>query len=225
MKISNQTKLCVQYIKKQYSDLTALSIEEIIELALQYGENDAHEHAAEWYKRKLEQEEKDRKEEEARKDYEEKIDDEGKVWYHRLHLYHQKDSSRKLKQGDIIQYKASMPGYEGESFGIMLVNSFDYKSDFACRSYFNFQINERYKKADKWEDRCKEKEDPYLSWEAGSAPSINAFSFASEQEIENFFITIKENWPDQYNFYFTGDYKFIPDYIKERYSKYLKYGK
>jgi len=216
-----QTTNCLAYIQKKYPCITSLSIRDIVSIALQYGEDDARKHAAEYYEAKLKREEEQRKLEATREDYREEVDDEGKIWYHETHGSHQRDSSRKLKPGDIIQYKGYLPGYEGEMHGIMLINSFDFKSDFACRSYFNFEVCERYKKADKWEDRFKEKEEPYISWSAGSAPSINVFSLATEQEIENFFKTIKEDWPEQYEFYFLTDFKYKPKYLEERYAKYI----
>ena len=55
-------------------------------------------------------------------DYEEEIDDEGKIWYKRTHLYEQREDSRKLKPGDIIQYKGYLPGYEGEMHGMYIQN-------------------------------------------------------------------------------------------------------
>lgn len=218
---NNQVNQCVKHIKEKYKNIETLSLKDIVSIVLQWGEDDAHEHAAEWYKWKLEKEKKKQDEMTKRIDYEEEIDDEGKIWYKRTHLYEQREDSRKLKPGDIIQYKGYLPGYEGEMHGIMLINSFDFKSDFACRSYFNFEVCERYKKADKLEDRFKEKEEPYISWGAGSAPSINAFSLATEQEIENFFKTIKEDWPEQYKFYFLTDFKYKPKYLEERYAKYI----
>ena len=216
-----QTTNCLAYIQKKYPNMTSLSIRDIVSIALQYGEDDAHKHAAEWYKYELEREKKQKELETTREDYKEDVDEEGRVWYHEVHNFHQRDDSRKLKPGDIIQYEAYMPGYEGESHGVMIVDSFDYKSDFACRSYFNFHMDERYKKAEKLEDRGKEKEDPILGWGADSCPAVHSFSFATEQETENFFKLIKEEWPEQYEFYFSGNYKCIPDYIKERYSKYI----
>lgn len=221
MNNKKQTTNCLAYIQKKYPCITSLSIRDIVSIALQYGEDDAHKHAAEWYKYELEREKKQKELEATREDYEETIDDEGRVWYHKTHDFHQRDDSRKLKPGDIIQYEAYMPGYEGESHGVMIVDSFDYKSDFACRSYFNFHMDERYKKFEKWEDRGKEKEDPVLGWASDSCPGVHAFSLATEKEIENFFKTIKDKWPDEYDPYFLGDSAFKPDYLKERYSQYI----
>lgn len=210
---------CIKHIKETHPNIEALSLKDIVSLALQWGEDDAHKHAAEWYKWKLEQEKKEQEEMAKREDYKEEVDDDGKIWYHQTHLYQQRDDSRKIKPGDIIQYKAYLPGYEGESHGIMLIKNFDYKSDFAARSYFNFEVCERYKKTDKWEDRGKEKEEPYISWGSGSAPGIKAFSLATEDEITNFFKEIKESWPEEYELYF---HKLTPpDFIIERYSQYI----
>lgn len=216
-----QTTNCLAYIQKKYPCITSLSIRDIVSIALQYGEDDARKHAAEYYEDKLKREKAQQELEATREDYREEVDDEGKIWYHEAHGFHQRDSSRKLKPGDIIQYEAYMPGYEGESYGLMLIDSFDYKSDFAARSYFNFEFKERYKKTNNDENKRKEKEDPVLGWESDSCPAIHAFSLATEKEIKNFFKTIKDKWPNEYEFYFHSDSEFKPDYLKERYSQYI----
>lgn len=211
-----QTKRCIEYIKKSYlNNISSLSMEDIVSIALKFGEDDAQKHAAEYYQRKLEREKKEAEIAALRVDYTEEIDDSGKTWYIRTHFCQQREDSRKIKVGDVIQYKAYLPGYEGEENGIMIISSFDFKSDFAARAYYSFSIHERINK------ETKEKEGPAFHYCAGIAPNIYAFSLATDQEIKNFFKEIKERKPDEFKFYFEDKHGFMPDVIKEKYEKFL----
>lgn len=206
--MTEESKKCLEELKKNHS-LENLSIGTILDLAF------------EWEKPRMlarlkweqEYEEKKKKEEAEREDYKEEIDDTGKVWYLQSHLSHQRPESRKLNKGDIIQFKCS--GYDGrpDPNGIMIVGSFDFESDFAARSYFHME---------QWfsdkDDNTKFK----INYGGGSAPSVYAFSIATEQEIENFFDDIKKNAFLDYLFYFKSG--ITPDYIKERYGKYIDVG-
>ena len=97
--------------------------------------------------------------------------------------------------------------------GIMIVDSFDYESDFAARSYVQLTT---------W---TKEKDPNYKHKFVafGLAPGIKKFSFATEDEIKKFFTYIKEEEYEKYLFYFVRDGKYVPNFIKKekRYAKYL----
>ena len=131
----------------------------------------------------------------------------------RTHLYTQKDESQKLKPGDIIKYTRRQGDFIEN--GIMIVNSFDYESDFAVRSYVQLTT---------W---TKEKDPNYKHKfvASGLAPRIDKFSFATEEEIKGFFDYIKKYEYERYFlFYFDRDGKFVPDFIKKekRYAKYIE---
>ena len=206
--MTDESKKCLEELKKNHS-LENLSIGTILDLAFDW----ERPRMLAQFKYEQEREEKKKKEGAEREDYKEEIDDTGKVWYLEAHLSHQRPESRKLNKGDIIQFKCS--GYDGrpDPNGIMIVGSFDFESDFAARSYFHME---------QWfsdkDDITKFK----ISYGGGSAPSVYAFSIATEQEIENFFDDIKKNAFLDYLFYFKSD--ITPDYIKEKYGKYIDDG-
>ena len=90
---------------------------------------------------------------------------------------------------------------------MMIVNSFDFESDFAARSYVELSSFN---------------EDDNVSFVTESAPGIESFTFANAEEIKNFFKYILDhNAPDFY-YYFNLDSGSTPDYIKERYTHYIK---
>lgn len=203
-----EAQACLEHIRKIHK-LENLSIGEILDLAFEWEKPRMLAH----FKYEQEREEEKKKKEAEREDYREEIDNEGKTWYMQTHCSHQRPESRKLKQGDIIQYKCS--GYDGRpaSNGIMIINGFDFESDFAVRSYFHME---------QW---FSDKNDPTkfkISYGGGSAPSTYAFSLATEEEINNFFKDIKENAFNDYLFYFKSD--ITPDYIKEKYGQYINDG-
>lgn len=192
--IDIQTKKCLQYIKDNYSDFISLSIEDIVKIALQYGESDARNNAAKWYKEKLEEEKKQQEIEEARQDYEEYVDDNGRTWYKMCHFYHQKDRSRKLKECDIIRYRG------GNVYGLMIIGGFAFKSDFAAREYYGNCTHITHKGT--------ENEQKTTIVSSGSYPSFNEFSFATDNEIKSLFEYLKENDPKMFNYFlFESNYK------------------
>ena len=206
--MTEESKKCLEELKKNHS-LENLSIGTILDLAFEWEKPRMLAH----FKYEQEREEKKKKEEAEREDYKEEIDDTGKVWYLQSHLSHQRPESRKLNKGDIIQFKCC--GYDGrpDSNGIMIVGSFGFESDFAARSYFHMK---------QWFSDKDDNTNFKINYGGGSAPSVYAFSIATEQEIENFFDDIKKNAFLDYLFYFKSD--ITPDYIKERYGKYIDAG-
>lgn len=206
--MTKESQECLEHIRKTHN-LESLSIGHILDLAFEWEKPRMLVN----FKQEQEYEEKKKKEEAEREDYKEETDEFGKLWYIRSHYYHQRPESRKLKQGDIIQYKRGSYDKRPDSNGIMIVGSFDFESDFVARSYFHMELYYMDKN-----DLSKIK----FTYGGGSCPGINEFSLATEQEIENFFNDIKENAFDQYLFYFKSN--IVPDYIKEKYGKYIDGG-
>lgn len=207
MKNTEKTKACLEWLNEKYN-LTALSVAEIVDLTIEWNNKDAMKNAAQ-------QQEQKKKEEDlnSRIDFIEETDENGRVWYKQAHWYQQREESRKLKPGDIIKYIA----HQGDFIenGIMIVNGFDYESDFVARSYVQLTT---------W---TKEKDPNYKHKFVASslAPGIDKFSFASEDEIKEFFNYIRENEYEHYFlFYFVRDGKYVPDFIKKekRYAKYIE---
>ena len=212
MEHSEKTKACLAWLNKNYN-LTSLSVADIIDLTIEWNKNDAMEYAAQCYQQQQEHKQKEEEIAKSRIDFNEETDENGRVWFERMHFYTQRDESRKLKPGDIIKYTA----YQGDFIenGIMIVNNFDYESDFAARSYVQVTT---------W---TKEKDPNYTHKfvASGLAPGIYKFSFATEDEIKEFFIYIKEEEYEKYFlFYFVSDREYIPDFIKKekRYAKYIE---
>ena len=212
MENTEKTKACLAWLNKNYN-LTSLSIADIVDLTIEWNKNDAMEYAAQCYQWQQERKKKEEEEAKSRIDFNEITDENGRVWFEKTHLYAQREESRKLKPGDIIKYTA----YQGDFIenGIMIVNSFDYESDFAARSYVQLTT---------W---TKEKDPNYKHKfvASGLAPGIDKFSFATEDEIKKFFTYIKEEEYERYFlFYFVRDGKFVPDFIKKekRYAKYIE---
>lgn len=213
MENAEKTKACLAWLNKNYN-LTSLSIADIVDLTIKWNKNDAMEYAAKCYERKQERKKKEEEEAKSRIDFNEIIDENGRVWFERAHLYAQREESRKLKPGDIIKYEATGPAGIYEE-GIMIVNSFDYESDFVARSYVQLTT---------W---TKEKDPNYKHKFVASdlAPGIKTFSFATDDEIKEFFDYIKEHEYEHYFlFYFVRDREYTPDFIKKekRYSKYIE---
>ena len=198
--IDSQVKSCLKNLSEKY-DLSSLSIRQVIEFTLQWGEKDAIKHAADCYKLEEERKEKERQKEATREDYREVVGKDGFTWYYETHFDHQRPESRKLKKGDAIVYKAH------RDEGIMIIKSFDFESDFAARSYIqgcSFKLENG-------------NETPFDIY-SDLAPGLSCFRFATEEEIDNLFLLAKSDY--DFNRVYLTD--LCPDYIKERYSKYLK---
>lgn len=206
-----KTKECLAWLNENY-DLTSLSVADIVDLTITWNNKDAMESAEQYYQWQQERKKKEDEEVKPRIDFNEETDETGRVWYKRTHWYPQREESRKLKSGDIIKYTSDQGEYIEN--GIMIVDSFDYKSDFVARSYVQVTT---------W---TKEK-DPNYNHKfvaSGLAPGIEKFSFATEDEINKFFNYIKDEAYEKYLFYFVRDEKYIPDFIKKekRYAKYIE---
>ena len=206
--IEENTKECLQYLKEKH-DLTSLSIKNIVSIVLEWDEENAMEHAAQCYKLKLDREAKQKEEEAKREDYKEEVDENGRTWYIETHYYHQRPESRKLSTGDIIKFKTN------RSDGIMVVGSFDFESDFAARSYYMF------------EDVLSEDGKTTFQIIGNSyAPGICEFSFATDEEIADFFIRVKDQGKfglsndTVFDFYFKSD--FPSEEIKSKLAKYIE---
>lgn len=220
MEITGKTKACLAWLNANYN-LTSLSVADIVDLTISWNNKDAMENAAQYYlsqqeQKKKEEERKKKEEEEAkpRIDFIEETDENGRIWYKCTHWHIQQEESRKLKPGDIIKYETTCPDGVHEE-GIMIVDTFDYKSDFAARSYVQLTT---------W---TKEKDPNYKHKfvSASLAPGIDKFTFATEDEIKKFFTYIKEEEYEKYFlFYFIRDRKYVPDFIKKekRYAKYIE---
>lgn len=212
-----KTKACLAWLNENYN-LTSLSVADIVDLTIEWNNKDAMENAAQYYqwqqdqKKKEERKKKEEEETKPRMDFNEETDENGRIWYKQTHWYSQQEESRKLKPGDIIKYTANQGDFIEN--GIMIVDTFDYKSDFAARSYVQLTT---------W---TKEKDPNYKHKfvSAGLAPGIDKFSFATEDEIQKFFTYIKEEAYEKYLFYFVRDGKYVPDFIKKekRYAKYIE---
>ena len=142
-------------------------------------------------------------------DEKEETDENGRTWYIETHWSHQRPDSRKLSPGDIIKFKAN----RGE--GIMVVGSFDFESDFAARSYYMF------------EDHLSEDGKTTFKIVGNSyAPGLCEFSFATDEEIADFFKKVKEHGKFElsnetvFDFYFNSD--FTPEEIKSKIAKYIE---
>ena len=212
MENTEKTKACLAWLNKNYN-LTSLSVADIVDLTIEWNKNDAMEYAAQCYQQQQERKKKEEEEAKSRIDFNEITDENGRIWFEETHLYAQREESRKLKPGDIIKYTA----YQGDFIenGIMIVNSFDYESDFAARSYVQLTT---------W---TKEKDLNYKHKfvASGLAPGIDKFSFETEDEIKEFFDYIKEHEYEHYFlFYFVRDREYVPDFIKKekRYAKYIE---
>ena len=219
MEHTGKTNACLAWLNANYN-LTSLSVADIIDLTIEWNNKDAMENAAQYYQllqeQKKKEEERKKKEEEYEKplidiDFNEETDENGCIWYRQTHWRQQREESRKLKPGDIIKYETTFDDVHEE--GIMIVDSFDYESDFAARSYVQLTT---------W---TKEKDPNYKHKFVafGLAPGIKKFSFATEDEIKKFFTYIKEEEYEKYLFYFVRDGKYVPNFIKKekRYAKYL----
>ena len=134
-------------------------------------------------------------------DYEEVQDSDGRIWYERTHFNAQRKDSRLLKKYDIIVAKRDL---EESLPTIILIDSFDYESDFAARCLYGKSVY--YKDF----ERKKHTE----MWYGGFAPGLRYFSFATHEEIEELFDKINESL-SLYEECITNKE------IKERYSEYL----
>ena len=134
-------------------------------------------------------------------DYEEVQDNNGRIWYKRTHFNAQRKDSRLLKKYDVIVAKRDL---EEPLPTIILIDSFDYESDFAARCLYGKSVY--YKDF----ERKKHTE----MWYGGFAPCLQYFSFATHEEIEELFDKINESL-SLYEDCITNKE------IKERYSEYL----
>jgi len=134
-------------------------------------------------------------------DYEEVQDNNGRIWYKRTHFNAQRKESRLLRKYDVIVAKRDL---EEPYPTIMLIDSFDYESDFAARC--------SYGKSVYYEDFERKKHTEM--WYGGFASCLPYFSFATHEEIEELFDKINES-PYLYEDCITNKE------IKERYSEYL----
>ena len=134
-------------------------------------------------------------------DYEEVQDNSGRIWYKRTHFNAQRKDSRLLKKYDVIVAKSDL---EEPLPTIILIDSFDYESDFAARCFYGKSVY--------YSDF--ERKIHTEMWYGGFAPCLRYFSFATHEEIEELFDKINES-PSLYEDCITNKE------IKERYSEYL----
>lgn len=134
-------------------------------------------------------------------DYEEVEDNNGRIWYKRTHFKAQRKESRLLGKYDVIVAKRDL---EEPYPTIMLIDSFDYESDFAARCFYGKSVY--------YEDFERKKHTEM--WYGGFAPCLQYFSFATHEEIEELFDKINESS------YLYGECITNKE-IKERYSEYL----
>lgn len=198
---------CLDWLKTKY-DISSLSARSLIEIVLEWGREDALKNAANVLEWKKEQDEKQKKEEENRIDFKEESDSDGRIWVVETHNFHQREESRRLKRGDIIKFESS------ENNGMMIIDSFDYGSDFAARSYYHIYTHKYYNKDGK--------EHIAIFNGSSSAPWFRKFSKATDEEIANFFKQIEDCYPEDLYFFFRNEWKYMPEEVKERYSKYYK---
>ena len=137
----------------------------------------------------------------TRPDYEEVEDNNGRIWYKRTHFDVQRKESRLLKKYDVIVAKSDL---DEPTPTIMLINSFDFESDFAARCFYGKSVY--YKDCER--KRYSE------TWYGGFTPGFRYFSFATHEEIEELFDKINESS------YLYGECITNKE-IKERYSEYL----
>lgn len=205
--MNKDTQRCLDWIKTKY-DISTLSVRSIIEIVLDWGRDDALKNAAKVFEWRKEQEEKKKIEENSREDFREEQDSEGRIWYIRTHNYKQRKESRKLDVGDIIKFE------NDNGCGVMIIGSFDYESDFAPRSYYHIYAYKSY------DDNGKEKISVFNG--GMSCPGITRFTKATDEETAVFFKQIEDCYVEDLYFYFRNECKFMPDVVKERYSKYYK---
>lgn len=209
--MKDRTRKCLEWLKKE-NDLTFLSIDKIIEMAIDWAEVNISDDMYKRIKAKQEAEEKQKREEETRDDYTIETEDNGRVWYVFAHGHKQRPDSRVLKQGDLIKYDASCPDNGSES-GFMIVDSFDYENDFVARSFVSLGTHV-------FRDRNTGAETVYKSsFSCGGTPGMHKFSFATEDEKIAFFSEMKEKHFDDYLFHFKSNR--TPDYINAKYGKYI----
>ena len=134
-------------------------------------------------------------------DYEEVQDNNGRIWYKRTHFNAQRKESRLLEKYDVIVAKRDL---EEPYPTIMLINSFDYESDFVARCLYGKSVY--YKDF----ERKKHTE----MWYGGFAPCLQYFSFATFDEVKELFDKINES-PSLYENCITNKE------IRERYGEYL----
>ena len=104
----NPVDECIEWLKNEcdVSFLTSDKLKEIVSLTLKWDMKNAEKRA----KQTFDQEEKRKQEEATREDYKEEVDENGIKWYVQTHLSTQRPESRKLRTGDAIIFKGSLPG-------------------------------------------------------------------------------------------------------------------
>ena len=180
----DQIDKCLEWINSNHK-IAFLSPKDIIALTLEWADEDITKKSEKELVRRVEEKKKKEEEENNRADYTESVDDSGNTWYHRQHWYHQRPESRKLKVGDIIHF------HSNNEDGVMLIKSFDYESDFAARSYYQLYY---------WNEKLGFSQEIQPGYDM--APGIESFSLATEKEIENFFKALREDFPEDFKFYF-----------------------
>ena len=205
----NPVDECIEWLKNEcdVSFLTSDKLKEIVSLILKWDMKNAEKRA----KQTFDQEEKRKQEEATREDYKEEVDENGRKWYVKTHLSTQRSESRKLRNGDAIIFKGSLPGGEGIGEGFMIINSFDFDSDFSARAYYMVENCTMT-------DKNSGKEKKWTSTYSGGVPCYHKFSYATDDEIAKFFDDFKKRDYQDYIFYFKSS--FTPDYISDRYHRF-----
>ena len=132
-------------------------------------------------KRRLENQEdqKEKVETSLQPDYEEVKDENGRIWYKRTHFRAQRKESRQLEKYDIIVTKDKL---NDPAYNILMIDSFDYDSDFAARSLYGKHIF-----------YTDEKRSMYnINWYSGCCPCNRYFSFATFDDIKELFDNMKK---------------------------------
>ena len=112
-------------------------------------------------------------------DYEEVKDENGRIWYKRTHFRAQRKESRQLEKYDIIVTKDKL---NDPAYNILMIDSFDYDSDFAARSLYGKHIF-----------YTDEKRSMYnINWYSGCCPCNRYFSFATFDDIKELFDNMKK---------------------------------
>ena len=194
--MTDEAKKCLAWIQDEYNinfGLVEVHGKNIVDLVL------------EWHNKCLEEKQnaKGKQDEQPNlpDDFKKVTDENGRTWYNRTHLSIQREESRLIQTGDLIVYKTS------NGSGMMIVNSFDFESDFAARSYVELSTFNG---------------DDNVSFVTRSAPGIDSFSFATDEEIKQFFKDILDNNVKDFYYYFNLDSKSTPEYIKDKYTHYIK---
>ena len=193
--MTDEAKKCLAWIQDEYNikfGLVEVNGKNIVDLVL------------EWHNKILQEQKKEEKRNEqpnTQVDFEKVTDENGRTWYNRTHITIQREESRLLHPGDIVKYTTT------DGYGIMMIGSFDYESDFVARSYAEISTF---------------KNSGHTYFVTKSCPGFDSFSFATDEEIKQFFKYILDNNIKDFYYYFNLDSKSTPEYIKDRYTHYIK---